>query len=415
VSGLAWLRGGLGRVLAALLPSWFAWAGSVAVLGWLAFAATRAPGAVGLIFAVRLAPLVVVGLPVGTLADRFGRVRLLQASNLFAALTMFGLAFLATSRTPGLYLLLAVAILLGLADAGRLVCGNNLVFEFAGALGPIRAFAASNFAGAVGQIAGGAIGGLAISAMGPAFAAAIVGAASAAGSLLLFGVEDRHTSLSSEATSFPRAVRDGVALLRRIPAVGLLIAVALVVEMFAFSCPALDPVFAGQVFLVGPTGLGLILAARGLGRMVGSAGLAAMRPRRLLGRTLTVAVIGFGLALAAYAAAPGLLVALPLVLGAGIASVLVDALVLASLQASVEAASRGRAAGLWVLMIGFQPIGVLEVGLVAQLGGARLAQGLNGALVIAFGILLLATALGRRLQGVQTAAVGVSNPLRGEG
>lgn len=415
MSTLAWLRGGLGRVLAAMLPSWFAWAGSVAVLGWLAFAATGAPGAVGLIFAVRLAPLVVVGLPVGTLADRFGRVRLLQISNLFSAATMFGLALLAISHTPGMYLLLGVAILLGLADAGRLVCGNNLVFEFAGELGPIRAFAASNFAGAIGQIAGGAIAGLAISAMGPAFAAAIVGAGSAASSLLLFGIKDRHSLPPSELTSFPRAVRDGVALLRRIPTVGLLIAVALVVEMFAFSSPALDPVFAGQVFLVGPTGLGLILAARGLGRMVGSAGLAAMRPRRLLGRTLTIAVIGFGLALAAYAAAPSMLVALPLVMGAGIASVLVDALVLASLQASVEAASRGRAAGLWVLMIGFQPIGVLEVGLVAQVAGARFAQGLNAALVIAFGLLLLATALGRRLQNVETQSNAVPSPLVGEG
>jgi hypothetical protein len=97
-----------------------------------------------------------------------------------------------------------------------------------------------------------------------------------------------------------------------------------------------------------------------------------------------------------------LVVALPLVLGAGIASVLVDALILAALQASVDAASRGRAAGLWVLMIGLQPVGVLEVAFVAQIAGARFAQGLNGAMVAAFGMILLATSIGRRLKAIGT-------------
>ena len=53
----------------AMLPSWFAWSASVAVIGWLAFAATKAPGIVGLVFAVRLAPLVLLGVPIGTLSE----------------------------------------------------------------------------------------------------------------------------------------------------------------------------------------------------------------------------------------------------------------------------------------------------------------------------------------------------------
>lgn len=385
-----------------MLPSWLAWSASLAVIGWLAFAATKSPGIVGLVFALRLAPLVLLGVPVGTMSDRFGRIRILQASNLVAAAIFFGLAVLATWMTPSIVVLLAVSIALGLADAGRMVCGNNLVFEFAGERGPTRAFALSNFVGAIGQIAGGASAGVALSSAGPGFAAAIVASGSAATALLLIGIRDKRRSAVVEFPSFTGALRDGLALLHRVPTVGLLIAVALVVEMFAFSCVVLDPVFAGQVFLVGPAGLGLIIAFRSLGRLAGSGALAVVRPRRSVGRTLAVAVLGFGLALAAYSQAPGLAVALPLVLGAGIASVLVDALVLAALQASVDAASRGRAAGLWVLMIGLQPIGVLEVGFVAQIAGARFAQGLNGAMVAAFGILLLATSVGRRLKDIGT-------------
>jgi MFS family permease len=396
--------GGFGHLQLATLPSWLAWSGSLAVIGWLAFAATKAPGVVGLVFALRLAPLVVLGVPVGTLSDRFGRVRILQASNLLSAAIFFGLAVLAMSRTPSLAVLFSVSIGLGLADAGRMVCGNNLVFEFAGKLGPTTAFALSSFVGAIGQIAGGAIAGFALTSTGPTLAAAIVASASAATALLLTGITDRHISSPTEFPSFTAGLREGLALLRRVPTVGLLIAVALVVEMFAFSCVALDPVFAGQIFLAGPAGLGLIIAARSLGRLAGSGALAVVRPRRSLGRTLAVSVLGFGVALAAYSQARGLVVALPLVLGAGIAGVLVDALVLAALQASVDAGSRGRVAGLWVLMIGLQPIGVLEVGFVAQIAGARFAQGLNGAMVAAFGILLLATSVGRRLKDIVTIA-----------
>lgn len=394
--------GGFGHLMLATLPSSLAWSGSLAVIGWLAFAATKAPGIVGLVFALRLAPLALVGVPIGTLSDRFGRVRILQGSNLFSAVIFFGLAVLARSGAPSLAVLFSVSIALGLADAGRMVCGNNLVFELAGELGPTTAFAISNFVGAIGQIAGGAIAGFALTSTGPSLAAAVVASASAAGALLLIGIRDRHTPGSIEVSSFTAGLREGLALLRRVPTVGLLIAVALVVEMFAFSCAALDPVFAGQVFLVGPAGLGLIIAARSLGRMAGSGALAVVRPRRSLGRTLAVSVFGFGVALAAYSQARGLAVALPLVIGAGIASVLVDALILAALQTSVDAGSRGRVAGLWVLIIGLQPIGVLEVGFLAQIAGARFAQGLNGAMVAAFGILLLATSVGRRLKDIVT-------------
>src|SRR6478752_3741891 len=153
----------------AMLPSWFAWSASVAVIGWLAFAATKAPGIVGLVFAVRLAPLVLLGVPIGTLSDRFGRIRILQASNLASAAVFVGLALVVARMTPSIVVLLTVSIVLGLADAGRLVCGNNVVFEFAGELGPTRAFALSNFVAAIGQIAGGAIAGVALSTAGPAF------------------------------------------------------------------------------------------------------------------------------------------------------------------------------------------------------------------------------------------------------
>jgi hypothetical protein len=305
--------------------------------------------------------------------------------------------------TP-LFVLLAAAASFGLADAGRMVSGNNLVYDLAGDFGTTRAIAASNFVSGIGAALGGAVAGVTLSFAGPAITATVVGLAYGSSALLLMGVSDLPVTHTEATPSFLAAVGAGLALLRNVPAVGVLIGVALTVELFAFSSIGLDPVFAGNVFAAGPAGLGLILVARAVGRLSGSGILTLVPPRRSLGRALELAVLGFGLALMAYALAPRLLIAVPIVFGAGIASVVVDALVLTALQAGVEPGSRGRVAGLWVLIVGLQPIGVLEVGLVAQFAGARFAQLLNGLIVTTFGLLLLGTALGRRLRDIEAVS-----------
>jgi MFS family permease len=396
------LTRGLGLLLLALFPSWLGWTVSQALIGWLIFAATASPALVGLAFALRFAPLAVAGVPIGALSDRLGRIRILQSSNSLAATTSFALVPLSLSGRMPLFVLLAAAAMFGLADAGRMVSANNLVYDLAGDLGTTRAIAASNFVSGLGAALGGAIVGVTLSVAGPAVTAMVVGLAYGASALLLLRVSDLPLTRSAAPPSFVAAVGAGLALLREVPTVGVLIGVALTVELFAFSSVALDPVFAGKVFMAGPVGLGLILVARAVGRLSGSGILVLKPPRRSLGRAIAVAVLGFGLALAVYALVPRLLIAMPIVVGAGIASVVVDALVLTALQAAVEVGSRGRAAGLWVLIVGLQPIGVLEVGLVAQFAGARFAQELNGLIVTAFGLLLLGTTLGRRIRQIET-------------
>src|SRR5579872_3754352 len=404
MNALAVRRGGLLHALVALLPAWFAWAGSVAVIGWLVFLATKSPSVVGVAFAVRMAPLVLAGLPIGTLSDRLGRILVLKVANLGIAAIFGSLAVLAITGHLAVALLIVAAAVLGLFDAGRMVCGNNLVFELSGELGPTRAIAASNFGGAIGQIVGSAAAGAALSSAGPATACALVAAASLVSATLLFGLPEPAISTHERGAPFAAAVREGLALLHRVPAVGLLIAAACVVEMFAFSCMALDPTFAGQVFMAGPSGLGWILASRALGRLVGASALVLFPARRTVGRALVLSVIGFGLALFIYALAPALLLALPFIFIVGITGLVIDALVLAAVQAGVHPTVRGRAAGLWVLMIGLQPIGVLEVGAVAQLAGARWAQGINASIVFVFGMALLFTAFGRRISDMETVS-----------
>jgi MFS family permease len=401
---------GLGRVLLALLPAWLGWTASQALIGWLVFVQTGSPAVVGLAFALRFAPLAIAGVPTGALSDRRGRVQILQGSNALAVAVAFSIVVISLAGVTSTIVLLAAAAIFGLADTGRMVSGNNLVYDLAGDLGTTRAVAASNFVSGIGVALGGAISGFALTAAGPAATATVVGVAYVISALLLIGVSDAPLKQPAAAPAFAASISAGLALLRDVPSVRVLIGVALAVELFAFSYLALDPVFAGKVFAAGPAGLGVIFVARAIGRLGGSGILVLTPPRRSLGRALTAAVLGFGLALVAYALAPQLLIAAPFILGAGLASVVVDALVLTALQASVEPGSRGRVAGLWVVIVGLQPIGALEVGLVAQVAGARFALGLNGVIVAAFGLLLLRSALGRRISGIETSTTVYQGP-----
>ena len=358
----------------------------------------------GLALVMRIIPLGLAGVPAGALSDRVGPLRLLGAGNAIGAITSLVLACAALTTVPPLAALLLLSAGYGVGDAARMVGGQNLAYSLSGRFGAMRAIAMANLVSGVGQVLGGVLAGVTLATVGAAGTAATVGAAYAAGGLSLARLPHLRRVDSAPSASLLYGIREGLRLLRDVPALRLLITVALVVEVFGFSGMALDSIFAGAVFAAGPGGLGAILAARAVGRICGAGVLTLFRPRAEIGRWLAVAAVLFGAGLVGYAFAPALPAALMLMWVTGIAAVLVDALEQTAVQASVKPALRGAASGLWVLTVGLGPIGVLEVGVVAQLLGARLAQAANGVVVLVFGALLLG-ALGRRLLSAGTVRV----------
>ncbi len=389
------------RVLVALGPGWFGWTASQALIGWLVFAASGSPALVGLAFALRFLPFTLAGLPAGTLSDHFGRLRLLRTTNAIAAIVALLIAVFVSTRLAPVAVLLGASVCLGVVDSIRIVTGTNLVYDVSGPIGATRAIAASNLVAGIGSALGGVFAGVTLSRPGPAVTAVAVGLAYASSVLLLRRVPEVSTEPRETEESFMHAARQGLRLVRTFPVVGLLITLTLVIEVFAFSSIALDPVFAGAVFGAGPLGLGVILTTRSIGRIVGSAALVIARLHLLIGRPLSMAVCAFGLALAFYSAAPILAIGVGFLLVAGIAGVWVDALLVAALQGTVDQATRGRVTGLWVLALGLQPIGLMELAGVAQAVGPRPAQAVNGIVVIAFGLLMLLTPIGRRFENVR--------------
>jgi MFS family permease len=199
-------------------------------------------------------------------------------------------------------------------------------------------------------------------------------------------------------------LRAGIALIRSRPQVGRLFTISLVAEVLAFAGISLDPVFAGSVFAIGASGLGVIVGARAVGRLAGSLVLGLSTGKRPFSRLLPAAVVLFGIGLVGFALSPGIGIGVVLVFVVGIAGVLVDSLAQAAMAAAAPAAERGRAEGLWVLALGLGPIGILEISLFAQVAGPRLAQAVNGTVVLLFGLLLVVGLYGKGLALVDSVA-----------
>jgi MFS family permease len=368
-------------------PSWVGWGATVVALGWSAFASSQSAGVSGLVYAARFAPLVIAGLPAGVVVDRFGRVRAIALAN-FSACVLCGAIIWLGAEPPILFVLLLSA-LLGLSDAVRFAASANLAFEVAGRLGPIRAIAAFNLLASLGQALGALLGGLLFEEFGPSAAATVAALAFASGGAAL-PLLDRDRQTSPRSTSFIEDLREGLEQMRQSPAVAVLVAIAVIVEVFAFAAIALDPVFAGHIFLAGPAALGMISATRSSGRILGAAALASWGASQQVLSSLAGMIALFGGALVAYALAPSLLFALPFLLLSGVAGAAVDTIGQSALQLNVPPGVRGRAAGLWVMSVGSGPIGMLAMGAVADaISSARGTQAVSGLLVALLGVVLL--------------------------
>lgn len=397
----------LGSLLVSFLFSWISYNASVALIGWLVFERTRSPAVVSVAFALRFLPLAFTGVLAGVLAERFGQRFMLVAANGSQALISFALAVAASAHWASAAVLILASGLYGVADSARLVSGMNLTYDLTHASGPLRGMAWANLVSSSGQAIGALVATSLLSRVGPVAAAVAVGAVFLVGAAAAGRVQMAHSAAPPDRSTLRSSVRAGVELLGSARIIALLFSVAVIAECFAFSGAALDPVFAGSVFAAGPFGLGLILLTRAAGRIVGSIILIWRGHARRPISWIAWAVGFFGVFLVAFAVAPEFPVALLFAGGAGAAAAILDVAEQTGIQASVDPGVRGRAAGLWVLAVGLGPLGVLEVGGLAEVVGPRATEAVNGGVVALFGLLLVATLIRRAVGPASSTAAQV--------
>ncbi|MDQ6711312.1 MAG: MFS transporter [Candidatus Dormibacteraeota bacterium] len=268
---------------------------TVVAVPYQVYLLTHSSFRVGLLGAVQLVPFIVFSIVAGPIADQVDRRKLLLATQaLLATTSLLFVVGAIWGQPPLLYLYGVAAAAAGVSavdQPARTATVPNLVSRAQMA----SAVSLNYLLFQLGTIAGPAIGGLVIARVGLAQAYGIdvvtFGAAIAAVLLL-----SPQVPLGRRPESPLGAIRAGLAWVRRTPVISASYATDL--SAMVLSLPrALFPALALSVYHAGPSGLGLLYSAPGVGAVAGSMLSGFIAHLRHPGRAVTYAVVGWGVAI----------------------------------------------------------------------------------------------------------------------
>jgi MFS family permease len=261
-------------------------------VGWQVYAIDKNPFDLGLIGLCEFAPLPILALPAGHLADRIPRR--LQASLSLGVMVAVAVGLLVVtangaSKTWPFFLL---AGLTGVASAIGWPAFGALTPELVPAELLPGAMALRSIAGQAAVVAGPALGGVLFSIHAESvYAVAAVLFGIALGALL--GLRSRSLAREVERAPGFAGLADGVRFVLRTRMLLGAIALDLFAVLFGGAI-ALAPVFAREILHVGPIGLGVLRSAPAVGALAAGVVLARRPLQTRAGPTLLLVVGIFG-------------------------------------------------------------------------------------------------------------------------
>jgi MFS family permease len=264
---------------------------SVAI-GWELFRRTHSNLALGWVGLVQAAPVMLLSIPAGQLADKIDRRKILLFTQSGAALCSMGLAALSWSAgsVGWMYLVLGLgAVFQALGWPARSALLTQTVPE--AHLANATTWWGSGYQ--LASVAGPALGGLILCLTVPgAYVFTVICQLVYVGFVARLTVQTQQTS--SEPANW-QTVSAGVRFVRDHP----LILAIITLDLFAVllgGATYLLPAFADTILHVGSVGFGWLRAAPALGAVAMAMIIAHRPPMRKAGRSLLLAVAGFGIA-----------------------------------------------------------------------------------------------------------------------
>lgn len=367
--------------------------------------------ALGVTTALQFAPVLLLSLQAGVIADRGDKRRLLLITQSCWAAIALLLGVLTLAGAMTLPLVFALAAALGTVNAIDTPVRQAFVVEMVGTadIGNAVALNSVTFNGA--RIIGPSIAGLLIAGVGTG-QVFLATAVSMGG--VLSGLARMRTEELQPAERAPRAkgqTRAGFAYVRSRPDLALAIALVGVVSAVGLNFPVTLALSARHEFHGGAQLYGGFSSALAVGSLLGA--IAATRRSRPRQRTLLAAAAAFGISETATALMPT-----PLTFGAGLVVTGLCLLTftttaLTTVQLGAGEQMRGRVVAIYLLVfLGSTPLGGPLVGALCQALGPRagLLLGGVGSLAAALVALVVVVRAGRR--SGHPIALGDVVPLR---
>jgi len=342
--------------------------------GWLVYDLTGSALALGLIRFLHTIPVTLLSVAAGGLADRYDKRRVLVVTQSVAMIVAFVLFLLAYKGNIQVWQLSCLALVLGIANAFDIPTRQSFIVDLVGRPDLMNAIALNSSVFNSARIVGPAIAGILISTVGVAYCFLLN---SISFLFVLFGYLSLRLAKKREVTEGEKKDRGIGAAFRVVmatPSLRRLMGMTALTSVFGMSYSTLMPIFAEDIWYVGPKGLGSLLAANGVGALLGSITLALLSHSGRGPLLVKVGSTGFAASMIGFAFCPNAYFAMGALVLSGWFMVLFYATTNTLVQGQAPDRLRGRIMGLYTLcFIGLVPFGAFLSGALARWAGAPTA------------------------------------------
>ena len=350
--------------------------------GWLVLQITNSAFWVGFIAAVGSIPTLLFSLFGGVIVDRLPKKEILIFTQVASMILALVLGTLTVLNIITLWEIAVLSFVLGTVNALDFPARQAFIPEIVerDQIQSAIALNSATFNGA--RVIGPAIAGVTIAIIGTGGTFILNGISYIAAIIGLYFIK----TLVQKARHHLHpllAIKEGLAYSFKHPDIRTLMILISIVSVFGWSYMTITPVLARDTFHVGPTGLGYLFVAGGLGALV-SAFIISAFSRKISSRAL---IIGGNFLFAASVIALSFtnifILGLVFMFLAGLGLLFAFPTINTVIQHIVPDNLRGRAMSIYSLMfLGFMPIGSFEIGFLSDRFGTGFALRTNAAIVL---------------------------------
>ncbi len=338
---------------------------------WLVYRLTDSAALLGIVSFAGQIPMFFLGPIAGVWVDRWDRHRTLVVTQVLSMLQSFGLAVLALTHLINIWEILLLSLMQGLINTFDMPSRQAFVVQMVENRDDLsNAIALNSSMVNASRLVGPAVAGVVIAAWGEGFCFLFDGISFLAviGSLLAMKI----TAEPPRATqrNVWRELHEGWRYVVDSVAIRSILLLLALVSLLGFPYSVLMPIFASDVLGGGPHTLGFLMAASGVGALVGAILLAMRKSVLGLGRYIAICAALFGASLIGFSLSRMLWLSLILMATTGYGFMQQMASSNTVLQTIVQDEKRGRVMAFYgMAFLGMAPFGsLLAGGLAARIG-----------------------------------------------
>ena len=341
-------------------------------MAWLVYRLTNSALILGLVGFSSQIPTFLLSPFAGVLADRADRRSILLITQILAMIQAFILAFLTLTHTIAVWHIIVMGILLGVINSFDIPARQSFVIEMVEkkeALG--NAIALNSLMFNMARLVGPSIAGILVAFTGEGICFLLNGISFVAVIISLMAMTTGTKKRKIHHKNVMHGLKEGFDYAFGFQPIKSILILLGTVSLLGASYVILMPVFAKNIFHGGPRTLGFLMAAVGVGALIGTLYLASRRGVLRLGNIIPISSAIFSVGMIFFSFSNNLWVSMAILVTIGFGFMVQMASSNTVLQTIVDDDKRGRVMSFYSMaFMGMTPLGSLIAGYLANIIGA---------------------------------------------